>query len=312
MVSMTYRKRSGFTLIELLVVIAIIAILAAVLLPILAAARRSAWKATCASNLKQIGNAIIMYCNDYDQRMPPIKVYLGNQVRNPPMGPGHVYWPMLLDPYVKDREWRQETDEDVGGLYHDLFRCPTVEIEWCKFMDKGSAAYGTSRHACFAIWYKKPATGTVYKPTGVTSYGMNIRFSYGGGVPGGGQVPVRAKIDNLLTSTPKSTVLIDSVGETANVIMVAETAEIQYGINGARFNNDGFWVFSDNDYRSDDPNAGIWCHQIRYEDYPAMPCGHEGGANYLLTDGHVRFARPPVRDSGLRWYFEGMKNIDAS
>jgi prepilin-type N-terminal cleavage/methylation domain-containing protein/prepilin-type processing-associated H-X9-DG protein len=62
--------KRGFTLIELLVVIAIIAILAAILFPVFAKARESARKATCQSNLKQIGLAFGMYKQDFDERWP--------------------------------------------------------------------------------------------------------------------------------------------------------------------------------------------------------------------------------------------------
>lgn len=60
------RRDSGFTLIELLVVIAIIAILAAILFPVFAKAREKARQATCTSNLKQLGNAVLMYSQDWD------------------------------------------------------------------------------------------------------------------------------------------------------------------------------------------------------------------------------------------------------
>src|SRR5438093_3030967 len=59
-------KQQGFTLIELLVVIAIIAILAAILFPVFARARENARRASCQSNLKQIGLGMEQYKQDYD------------------------------------------------------------------------------------------------------------------------------------------------------------------------------------------------------------------------------------------------------
>jgi prepilin-type N-terminal cleavage/methylation domain-containing protein/prepilin-type processing-associated H-X9-DG protein len=66
----TEMRKPGFTLIELLVVIAIIVVLAAILYPVFAQARAKAREATCTSNLRQIGMALIQYVDDNDEVMP--------------------------------------------------------------------------------------------------------------------------------------------------------------------------------------------------------------------------------------------------
>ena len=96
----------GFTLIELLVVIAIIAILAAILFPVFAKAREKARQASCQSNLKQIGLAVLMYAQDYDETLP-----WGQNVRWSSVGPPHGFYGVVLEPYIKN--WQ-------------IFICPSV------------------------------------------------------------------------------------------------------------------------------------------------------------------------------------------
>ncbi len=74
-----YPSKSGFTLIELLVVIAIIAILAALLLPALANAKRKGLQTSCASNMRQVFVALQMWVDDNNGYLPPGPIGYGLQ-----------------------------------------------------------------------------------------------------------------------------------------------------------------------------------------------------------------------------------------
>jgi len=96
------RKTRGFTLIELLVVIAIIAILAAMLLPALAKAREKARQSNCISNLKQIGLAAFMYCDDNKEIYPNCTTYVNAATIGIGLSPQVEEWYTLLRPYITD------------------------------------------------------------------------------------------------------------------------------------------------------------------------------------------------------------------
>ena len=108
-------KCGAFTLIELLVVIAIIAILAAILFPVFAQAREKARQTACLSNLKQIGNALMMYTQDYDEVLP------GNASRDTGLG-----LPLgFMDPAPRWRNWARDIQPYLKNL--QVYNCPSAQ-----------------------------------------------------------------------------------------------------------------------------------------------------------------------------------------
>jgi prepilin-type N-terminal cleavage/methylation domain-containing protein/prepilin-type processing-associated H-X9-DG protein len=108
--SISNRKR-GFTLIELLVIIAIISILAAILFPVFARARENARRASCISNLKQMGLGVMMYVQDYDGHFPYSQMTMASMGLTSSQVPGYadfvgssVVWEEQTYPYVKSTQ----------------------------------------------------------------------------------------------------------------------------------------------------------------------------------------------------------------
>lgn len=106
----------AFTLVEMMVVVAVIGILASLLLPAISKAKEKAWRIKCVSNLRQVGQAFILYADDHKGQLPPLNSGgpWGSTVV--PTNPTNWWYQILTDGH-----YMPETN-DVQGIW----RCPAV------------------------------------------------------------------------------------------------------------------------------------------------------------------------------------------
>ena len=127
------KTKKAFTLIELLVVVAIIAVLVALLLPSLNAAREKARQTVCATHQRQIGLATMMYTDEWNGYLPRLWVTEGN-------------WYSFLCPYLSI-PWEEKYNAGV-------FNCPSTRIEF-------SCHYGRNIDVTYRSYYASSPDSTV-------------------------------------------------------------------------------------------------------------------------------------------------------
>ncbi|CCW36378.1 prepilin-type N-terminal cleavage/methylation domain-containing protein [Chthonomonas calidirosea] len=162
-------KKQAFTLIELLVVIAIIAILAAILFPVFAQARAKARQIACISNEKQIGLAMMMYFQDYDERAPLVRVVDNN---HPIFTPKELIWKDLIYPYIKNggRNYNNGQTYNTSGD-GGAFQCPDNTTAWAS-----SKAWGLGPGQPGDETTRYPRSYAVNDDAGVNETGPNVQF----------------------------------------------------------------------------------------------------------------------------------------
>lgn len=129
---------AAFTMVELLVVVIILAILAALIFPVLARAKESGYRSVATSNAKQLGLAIQLYSGDYEDALPPY--FSGYDLATNTYNDPQKYWPELVAARIAVVHGRGHLGQAIADDLPKVFFDPIKPFK--SQLDEGSDAIG--------------------------------------------------------------------------------------------------------------------------------------------------------------------------